>query len=400
MRILHTSDWHLGRMLENKTRYAEQKHFIDEIGEIAEREKAEIILISGDVYDTSNPSAAAEEMFYNSAVKLAGEGERVVIATAGNHDSPDRLMAAAEILRPYGVFIIGRPGDKIPETVFGNYTVYTDENGAVVVDTGTERVVTAALPYVSDKRIGEIIGEAGDDEENAVSYSDKVSELLAKLSEGFSKDTINLVSAHLYTVGGEESGSERSIQLGGSYSVRAEAFPAKAQYIALGHLHRPQTVPGLDKRAFYSGSPLAYSKNEAAYAKAVNMVNVKAGERAQVEKIPLSCIKPIEILKCDSIEEAIEKCRAESGRESYVYLEIKSDRTLSMEEIRAIKALKADIMDIRLILDGAETVLTEEREELSLKDSFIDFYKKSRLAEPDDELVELFMSVMGEGEEG
>lgn len=398
MRILHTSDWHLGKMLETRTRYDEQRHFIDEIGEIAGEENIDIILLSGDVYDTSNPPAAAEAMFFNSITSLADNGKRPVIVIAGNHDSPDRLMASAEILRPYGVFILGRPKEPIPETAFENCTVKTDENGAVVIDINGERAVIAALPYVSDRRIGEIIGQAGDDEENAVSYSDKVGELLGKMAESFSDRTVNLVSAHLYTAGGEESGSERSIQLGGSYAVGSDAFPKKAQYIALGHLHRPQTVPGLGRKAYYSGSPLAYSKDESAYAKAVNIVNVKAGETAEVEKIPLSCIKPIEILKCASIEDAMEKCEAEGERNSYLYLEIKTDRPLTMGEIRALKALKADIMDIRAILDETETAAVEEREALSLKDSFIDFYKKNRSAEPDNELVELFMSVMGEEE--
>ncbi len=398
MKILHTSDWHLGKTLETRTRYEEQQKFIDEIGEISDREHIDMIILSGDVYDTSNPPAAAEEMFFNSATALAKNCQRPVIVIAGNHDSPDRLMASSEILRPYGVFVLGRPKDKIPETAFDSYTIKTDENGAVAVNMNGEKAVIAALPYVSDRRIDEIIGQAGEDEENAVSYSEKVKELLGKMAESFSDDTINIVSAHLYTVGGEESGSERSIQLGGSYSVGADAFPEKAQYIALGHLHRPQTVPGLGRKAYYCGSPLAYSRDEAAYAKAVNIVNLKAGEQAEIEKIPLSCIKPIEILKCTSIEDAMEKCGAEKDRESYIYLEIEADRPLSMEEIRKLKSLKVDIMDIRVILGEADTVAAEERESLTLKDSFIDFYKKYRSAEPDGELIELFLSVMGEEE--
>ena len=225
-----------------------------------------------------------------------------------------------------------------------------------------------------------------------------MSALFSSLKEHFHKDSIHLIASHLFVMDSIEDGSERSIQLGGSYSVDAGAFPENAQYIALGHLHRPQTVPGLHRRAYYCGSPLAYSRDEAVYSKAVNVVDIKAGGSAKVEKIPLSCIKPIEVYKCGSIEEALKRCREESGRDSYVYLDIKSDRTLSMEEIRLLKSLKDDIMDIRLILDGAESAALEEREALSLKDGFVDFYKKNRQAEPDSELVELFLSVMGEGD--
>ncbi len=398
MRILHTSDWHLGKTLESKTRYKEQQHFIDEMLDIIKREKPDAVIISGDVFDTSNPPAAAEAMFFNSIVRFSEDGIRPVIVTAGNHDSPDRLMAGAGILRPYGVFIIGRPGDEIPEMNFRTYSIVTDKNGAVIINKNGEKAVIAALPYISDKRIDEIIGQSDNEEENAESYSEKIKELLGKMSEGFLDETINIVSAHVYTVGGEEAGSERSIQLGGSYSVSADAFPKKAQYIALGHLHRPQTVPGLNKKAYYSGSPLEYSKDESNYAKAVNIVDITTGEKANVKKVLLSCIKPIEVFKCGSIKEAIEVCEAESGKDSYVYLEIKTGRPLTMEEIRQIKSLKEDIMDIQAVLEGTETVSVEERESMSIKDSFIDFYKKNKASEPDGELVELFLSIMGEAD--
>ena len=99
MKILHTSDWHLGKTLNNITRYEEQQEFIDEIAEIAKEENVDIILISGDIYDTSNPSAMAENMFFNSAVRLAQNGTVPVMVIAGNHDSPDRLLAGADILK-------------------------------------------------------------------------------------------------------------------------------------------------------------------------------------------------------------------------------------------------------------------------------------------------------------
>lgn len=398
MRILHTSDWHLGKSLETKTRYEEQQHFIDEISDIIERKNIDVVILSGDVFDTSNPPAAAEAMFFNSIVRLAKDRTVPVVVIAGNHDSPDRLLAGAGILRPYGVFIFGKPGDIVPEMKFDTYSISTDENGAVLIEKNGEKAVIAALPYVSDKRIDEIIGRSDDEAENALSYSEKIKELLGKLSKGFSDDTVNVVTAHLYTDGGKESGSERSIQLGGSYAVAADAFPEKSQYIALGHLHRPQTVPGLNKTAYYSGSPLEYSKDEAHYAKAVNIVDIKAGEKASVEKIMLSCIKPIEVFKCGSIEEAMEVCKNESGKNSYIYLEIKTDRPLTMDEIRQIKSMKEDIMDIQAVLEGRETAPVYERETMSLRDSFIDFYKKNKSAEPADDLTELFLSIMGEAD--
>ena len=396
MKILHTSDWHLGKTLNNITRYEEQQEFIDEIAEIAKDENVDIILISGDIYDTSNPSAMAENMFFNSAVRLAQNGKTPVMVIAGNHDSPDRLLAGADILKPYGVFISGRPFDFNINEKYNGYEI-TAENGTAVINKNGETAVIALLPYVTDRRIDEIIGKSDSEEENAESYSDKIAELLSKLSERFENDTINIVMAHLYTLGGKESGSERSIQLGGSYSVKANAFPEKAQYIALGHLHRPQTVSGTDKRAYYSGSPLPYSKEEAVYSKAVNIVEIHAGEKAEIKSVPISSSKPIEIWKMNSVAEAIDKCRENSGRSCYVYIEIKTDRVISLEEIHEMKLLKKDIMDIVPIMENDnDLVNVEEREELLLKDSFVDFYKKLKGAEPNEEITELFLSVFGE----
>ena len=146
MRILHTSDWHLGKSLETKTRYEEQQHFIDEISDIIDRKNIDVVILSGDVFDTSNPPAAAEAMFFNSIVRLAKDRTVPVVVIAGNHDSPDRLLAGAGILRPYGVFIFGKPGDIVPEMKFDTYSISMDENGAVLIEKNGEKAVIAALP--------------------------------------------------------------------------------------------------------------------------------------------------------------------------------------------------------------------------------------------------------------
>ena len=188
MKILHTSDWHLGKTLNNITRYEEQQEFIDEIADIAKEENVDIILISGDIYDTSNPSAMAENMFFNSAVRLAQNGKTPVMVIAGNHDSPDRLLAGADILKPYGVFISGRPFDFNINEKYNGYEILA-ENGTAVINKNGETAVIALLPYVTDRRIDEIIGKSDSEEENAESYSDKIAELLSKLSERFEKIT-------------------------------------------------------------------------------------------------------------------------------------------------------------------------------------------------------------------
>lgn len=106
MRVLHTSDWHLGRTLEGRPRLPEQEQFFDELVEIATGEKVQLILVAGDVFDTYNPSAEAEELFYDALERLADGGRRAVVAIAGNHDSPERLHAANPLALKHGISLL------------------------------------------------------------------------------------------------------------------------------------------------------------------------------------------------------------------------------------------------------------------------------------------------------
>ena len=129
MRILHTSDWHLGRSLENISRIDEQRDFISCLTKIVEEEKIDMILVSGDVYDTNNPSTAAEELFYEAVDKLNGKGKRPVIVIAGNHDNPERLCAASPLAYKNGIILLG-----YPKSDPGKYKIETDN--IILVDSG------------------------------------------------------------------------------------------------------------------------------------------------------------------------------------------------------------------------------------------------------------------------
>ena len=110
MRILHTSDWHLGRSLEQISRIEEQKDFVDFLVKAVEEQAIDLVLIAGDIYDTYNPSAAAEELFYGAVERLNGKGRRAVVVIAGNHDNPERLCAASPLAYKNGIILLGYPG--------------------------------------------------------------------------------------------------------------------------------------------------------------------------------------------------------------------------------------------------------------------------------------------------
>lgn len=399
MRILHTSDWHLGKSLEGVSRMDEQEKFIKDFVDIVEEKNVDMVIISGDIYDNSNPPARAERMFYGALKEICNNGKRLVLVIAGNHDNPERLAAASPLAYDQGVILLGRPKSSSEIGKCGEHKILDSGEGFVEVDVKGEKAVIITLPYPSEKRLNEILSESIEEEDRQKSYSARVGELFSSLSEKYREDTINLAVSHLFILGGEESDSERQIQLGGSLAVGIGAIPEKAQYVALGHLHKPQEIKGKAK-CFYSGSPLQYSKSEVGYTKCCYIVDVKAGEEAIVDKIYLKNYKPIEVWKCESVEEAIKKCEENCQKEIWVYLEIKTDKYITQEDIKTMKTLKKDILEIRPIIQSEDEENQEfyNIKEKSMGELFKEFYIKQRMVEPSNEVMEMFLSIAGEEE--
>lgn len=398
MRILHTSDWHLGKSLEGFSRMEEQKLFLDELQEIVEEKDVDMLLIAGDIYDSSNPSASAESLFYESLKRLSGGGKRAIIVIAGNHDNPERLTASSPLACEQGIILLGKPGSKACCGQYGELMIEDSGPGYLRISLRGEKAVILTLPYPSEKRLNEIISEDDEDEERQKSYSERVGEFFQGLSHYYSSDSINLAVTHLFIRGGEESDSERPVQLGGSLAVDAEMLP-DAQYIALGHLHRPQRIRNSSKKAYYSGSPLQYSRSEMYYSKAVFLVDVKAGQEAEVEELHLHNYKAIEVWECESIEDALQQCYDKQDGERWVYVDIHTDRTLTGAEIKEMKSLRRDIVQIHPIFPGESEEKLEEMEDyrnLNIEELFTAFYRSRIGEEPPEEIMEIFYQVIQE----
>lgn len=398
MKILHTADWHLGKNLEGLSRMDEQEQFLEDFVNIVKDNNIDLVIIAGDVYDSSNPPARAEKMFYNTLKKISANGERMTLVISGNHDNPERLVAAGPLAREHGIMMVGTPKSIIEVGQYGKNKVINSGEGFVELDINGEKSVILTVPYPSEKRLNEVLyGSMDETEDRLKSYSDRIKLLFDSLKENFKKDTINLVASHLFATGAENTGSERNIELGGSFIVDKECFPTEAQYIALGHIHKPMILPGCDKKIRYAGSPLQYNKKEINFEKKCFVLDVKAGEEAKVEEIKFKVYKPIEIWKCNSIDEAIEKCDENKDRECWVYLEIKTERYIREDEIKAMKKLKGDIIEIipKITLDEEEV---DERSfsEKSFQELFTDFYEKERGVKPQGDLLELLLSIVKE----
>jgi DNA repair protein SbcD/Mre11 len=403
MRFLHTSDWHLGKNLDGvkNSRLDEQEKFLEEFAYIVEENNVDLVIIAGDIYDNGNPPARAEKLFYNSLKKISKDGERAVLVIAGNHDNPDRLVAANPLAFEHGVLMLGTPKSIIKKGVYGCLEVIDSGEGFIEIEVKGERVVIITMPYPSEKRLSEVFIEEGENEERKKTYSERIGELFKELSKKYREDTINLAVSHIFVNGGETSDSERSIELGGSLAVDADKLPAGAQYVALGHLHRPQRVKGTELKAYYSGSPLQYSKSEIGYSKCVYIVDVVARGEADIKEVLLSNYKPIEVWKCCGTEEAINRCRENSGREVWVYLEIETEEFISQEDMKLMNEYKKDIIEIRPNIKGQkeEGSTGEGFREKSMAELFKEFYMAQRSLEPKDEIMELFLSIASELEE-
>lgn len=398
MRILHTADWHLGKSLEGISRMDEQEKFLENFVNIVEDNNIDLVIIAGDVYDSSNPPARAEKMFYDTLKKISSKGERMTLVISGNHDNPERLVAAGPLAREHGIIMVGTPKSVVEIGKYGENKVLNSGEGFVELDIKGEKSVILTVPYPSEKRLNEVLYGAMDETlERVKSYSDRIKLLFNSLRKNFREDTINLVVSHLFTTGAENTGSERNIELGGSFIVDKECFPKEAQYVALGHIHKPMILQGTNKKIRYAGSPLQYNKKEINFEKKCFIIDVKAREEANIEEVKLKVYKPIEIWKCGSIDCAIKMCEENKDRECWVYLEIKTDRFIREDEIKTMKSLKGDIIEIipKINLDLEEDC-EKNFSDRSFDELFIDFYEKERGVKPTDDLLELLLDIVKE----
>lgn len=285
MRLLHTSDWHVGKTLKGHNRLDEQTEVLREIVGIARREQVDAVLIAGDLYDSAAPTAAAQKLVVNALLALAGTGAQVV-AIAGNHDHPTTLDAYRPLAEVAGITLVGgyRPAGS------GGLVSF------VARSTG-EPVQLAVLPFLSQRyavRAAELV--SGTPGENAGKYDQLVRDVLAELTAGFTPDAVNLVMAHLTVTGGVFGGGERAAQSIFEYHVPATAFPAHAHYVALGHLHRRQSLPA-PCPVHYCGAPLAVDFGEQDNTGVVCLVEASPGLPANVTDVELTSGRRLRTLR-------------------------------------------------------------------------------------------------------
>lgn len=406
VRILHTSDWHLGKRLEGFSRLDEQEAALKEICEIAEKEQINMVIVAGDLFDTYNPSTEAVELFYKYLKKLANNGKRAIVAIAGNHDSAERIEAPDPLARECGIIFAGSPSVAItPFKLESGLEVTASAPGFVELKLpGVSSPVRILLtPYANELRLKTYLGVEETDSELRKLLGAQWAKLANKKCN---KKGVNLLTAHLLfsrdvTSLPEEPEEERPINyIGGAPAIFPEFIPKEIQYVALGHLHKKQTVTNKPCPVVYSGSPIAYSFSETNQDKFVNIVDLKPGEKANPRKVFLNSGKKLMRKRFVDIDKAVKWL---SGNPNvFVELTIVSDQYLASTDRKRLLDAHTGIVAIipesrNLGEKGADDTigidLTKGMEEL-----FIDYFIHKKGQDPDERILNLFREVISKEE--
>jgi len=380
MRFIHTADWHVGKTLRGHSRMDEFSAALDEVAKIAMEAKADAVLVGGDIFDSQASAPEAEKLVYDFLARLLPERITCVLI-AGNHDNPRKLAALANLLDALGIFIRGEPAGP---SAGGIVTLPSRD--------GSETAQVAVLPFVSERRIVDACQLMNPEYEWYEAYSKRVAQMLRVLAGAFSADTVNLILAHLLISGARVGTGERPLHLGEVYAVNAQQLPDNAQYIGLGHLHRPQEILAPSKTCF-AGSLIELDFGEREQDKRVVLVDAKPGRPAQIESVPLSAGR-----KLRDVAGTLAELETLAGQVGSDFLRVRVRVDAPMPGIAdRVREVLPNTLDVQLEYERQQP--TGEATRLGRLDAaelFTEFYEHQKGTKPSEELIGLFRSVYEE----
>lgn len=372
MKILHTSDWHLGRTLHDRKRYDEFDSFLAWLIEFIRNENIDILLVAGDIFDSSTPGSRAQEQYYGFLARVRETCCRHIIIIGGNHDSPSFLDAPKGILGALGIKVIGAISGDAADEIY----VAKDRDGKT-------KAIICAVPFLRDRDVRTVEpGESPEDKtrklkEGIVSHYRKVHEMAAEIRGG--DENLPLIGmGHLFTAQGKTVDGDgiRELYIGTIAHIDGEHISEGFDYVALGHLHMAQAAEGSEK-VRYSGSPLPMGFAEAGQTKKV-IVAEFTGCSAVISEHEIPCFQELERIS-GSMEEISEKLTAMKDRQSSSWLEVEVTSPADPVEIRTrlyefLEGSRMEILRIRNrnTVSGALNPVTENEtlETISDRDVF------------------------------
>lgn len=382
MRILHTSDWHVGKRLMGRERLDEQSQALDEIAKICDDERIELVLLAGDVFDTYTPSADAEELFYSKVKKIAGENRSVLIIS-GNHDDGVRLSSIAPFSEEQGVYVVGnaRMPILVKESARQTRPMQSGKGYAIFENVNKERIFVSTLPYPNEARFKE--------EKSELSYVERMKAWMDEGESGNVEKLPSIFMAHIFVAGGSVSEGEREIDLGGARAVPVELLP-KSDYIALGHLHKKQKMGA--GNCYYSGSPLQYSFDERP-DKSVKVFDLTKEGVTGLKDVPLTSGRKLVRLTAENVDDGVKLL--EEYPNALVELTLVLSAPLTKADSLLLYAHENLVSLLTEIRVEGELVF-ESRKGLSDEALFDAYYKSAYNTAPKEEVKTLFLETIAE----
>jgi exonuclease SbcD len=329
VKLLHTADWHVGKTIRGRSRAAEHEAVLADLVRLADIEDVDLVLVVGDLFDSAAPTPDAERIVYRTLLELSRD-ERPVVVVAGNHDNPRRLAALAPVFDQAHVHL--HTGVLPP-----------DEGGVLALEAGGVPVRLALLPFVSQRHVVDadaLMGHRAD--VHALTYAERMRRVLDALASGFEDHTVNVVVAHAMVADGVLGGGERSAHTIFDYWVPATAFPASAHYVALGHLHRAQRIPG-PCPIWYPGSPLPLDFGEQDDDKGALVVEAMPRTPASVDAVRLHGARRFRTVAGTVDELAVQVLPDDTA---YVRVVVREPARVGLAD--EVRALFPDAVDIRV----------------------------------------------------
>lgn len=379
MRFLHTADWHVGKPLRGRSRMDEYARALEQVAGIAVDRKVDAVLIAGDVFDSPAPSPEAEKLVYDFLARLVSERIACVLI-AGNHDHPRKLGALATLLE--GLKIHVRPEVRPP-----------DQGGVVSLASrdGREEARIAVLPFVPERRVVDACTVMDAEHKWYEAYSSRIEQILAALVKGLPATTVNIALAHLLVDGARVGTGERELHLGSVYGVNPQQLPSTVQYIALGHLHRPQEVLAPAKTR-YPGSLIELDFGEQEQDKSVVVLDAQAQRPPHIELVPVTAGRRLRTVEgtLDDLQRL-----AEERSDDYLRVRVKAEAPTPGLADR-VKELLPNALDVTVDHPRDASAQPERgkgRGKLAPAQLFAAYYEHRNQTPPPAELQKLFDAI-------
>lgn len=372
--MLHTSDWHLGQKFLAKDRLAEHRMALDWLYELILREEVDVLVVAGDIFDIGAPPNYARKLYYQFLTRLLNTTCRHIIIVGGNHDSPSMLEAPKDLLEQLNMHVVGA----VPEDFEKQIIELKDPKGNL-------EAVVAAVPFLRDRDLrSSATAESG--LERIAAMKQSIWEHYQQVGERVAQDRYcevpKIVTGHLYASGADASAKQDNIYIGDKENIKANQFPECFDYVALGHIHRPQTIGGLD-HVRYSGSIIPLSFSETKDDKSVYLLDFSAGKLAGIRTEALPVFRRLKTIQGDykKVKQQILAFAERHKNELAPWVEVlvESDQiipNLSVELNQLVEGQSIELLKVRLLKKTTNEKLNEDQQQELEDVEAIDVFRK------------------------